>query len=63
MILLDEKMEQTNDTLIKDSLLYLRENLQEENLPSAIVKGLIENIRKDKNLEWIAYLLLQYYQY
>lgn len=63
MILLDEKMGQTNDTLIKDSLLYLRKNLQEENLPSAIVKGLIENIRKDKNLEWIAYLLLQYYQY
>lgn len=61
--LLEQKIKEVENSLVKDSLILIRRNLDEENLPSAVVKGLIENIRNDKSCEWVAYILLQYYQF
>lgn len=61
--LIEEKIEETSDQLIKESLHLLKNDLEKDNLPSAIVKGLIENIRKDKNCEWLAYLLNEFFQF
>ncbi|WP_066388071.1 TetR/AcrR family transcriptional regulator [Neobacillus mesonae] len=59
--LLDEKVEEMEDSIEKESLLLLKEELQQPKFPPAIVKGLIENIRQNPHCKWIAYLLRRYF--
>ncbi|WP_286229793.1 TetR/AcrR family transcriptional regulator [Neobacillus mesonae] len=59
--LLDEKVEEMEDSIEKESLLLLKEELLQPKFPPAIVKGLIENIRQNPHCKWIAYLLRRYF--
>lgn len=59
--LVDEKMEEMEDSIEKESLTLLKEHLLEPNLSPAIVKGLIGNIRNHPSCKWISYLLLHYF--
>ncbi|CAM3633647.1 TetR/AcrR family transcriptional regulator [Marinicrinis lubricantis] len=47
----------------KESLILLKEELQRPSLSPALIKGLIENIRKHPRLHWTSYLLKRYYDF
>lgn len=55
--LMEEKIVEIEESILKESLTLLKHHMEEEHLPLAIVKGLIENIRKHEDLQWLAYLL------
>ncbi|MBO1001917.1 TetR/AcrR family transcriptional regulator [Pseudogracilibacillus auburnensis] len=56
------EIEGIEESIEKESLILLHQNLLESNLSPAIVKGLLENIRSQPNYAWIAYLLRNYYE-
>lgn len=60
--LLKEKIEEVNDVYVKDSLLILHEELEEQTLSSVLLKGLIENIRHHRDCIWLSYLLFNYFK-
>ncbi|WP_400246630.1 TetR/AcrR family transcriptional regulator [Niallia sp. JL1B1071] len=60
--LLKEKIEDVNDVYVKDSLVLLREELEEKTLSSVLLKGLIENIRHHRDCVWLSYLLFNYFK-
>lgn len=62
LTILDEKVEEMEDSIEKDSLLLLKQELIQPSLHPALVKGLIENIRNHPHCKWIAYLLDKYYE-
>ncbi|GGA81228.1 TetR/AcrR family transcriptional regulator [Ornithinibacillus halotolerans] len=49
------------DSLEKDSLVLLKEQIDHTSFNLAIIKGLIENIRANKQCKWIAYLLEKHF--
>ncbi len=55
--LMEQKINEMEESIEKESLILLREDLLEPNLSPAIVKGLLENIRNHPHCKWIAYLL------
>ncbi|USK50139.1 TetR/AcrR family transcriptional regulator [Bacillus sp. CMF12] len=59
--IMEQKIEELEDSIEKESLILLKQDLQERSLNPAIVKGLITNIRNNPHCRWIAYLLLNYY--
>ncbi|WP_338471421.1 TetR/AcrR family transcriptional regulator [Niallia sp. XMNu-256] len=61
--LIEQKVNELEESIEKESLILLKNNLENHTYPPAIVKGLIENIRNHPNCKWFAYLLLQYYQF
>jgi AcrR family transcriptional regulator len=60
--LMEQKVEELEDSIEKDSLLLLKQHLMEQNLSPAIIKGLIENIRNHPHCKWVSYLLVNYFQ-
>lgn len=60
--IMEQKIEELEDSIEKESLILLKEDVQERSLNPAIVKGLITNIRSNPHCRWIAYLLLHYYE-
>lgn len=54
---LDQVIDEMDDSLEKDSLLLLKQELLEPSLQPAIINGLLENIRNHPQCKWIAYLL------
>lgn len=60
--LIKGKMEEVDDHYVKESLLLLIEQLEEETMNPVLLKGLIENIRHHRDCVWLAYLLFQYFQ-
>jgi AcrR family transcriptional regulator len=63
LALLDDKIEEMDDSIEKESLTLLKQDLLEPSFNPAIVKGLIENIRKHPSCKWISYLLLHYFNF
>lgn len=61
--LLQQKISELEDSLEKDSLILLNEDLKNPSYRPAIVKGLIENIRSHPDCKGIATLLLHYYHF
>jgi AcrR family transcriptional regulator len=59
--IMEQKIEELEDSIEKESLILLKKDLQERSLSPAIVQGLITNIRNSPQSRWIAYLLLNYY--
>ncbi|MCJ7842520.1 TetR/AcrR family transcriptional regulator [Lederbergia sp. NSJ-179] len=59
---MEQKMDEMEDSLEKESLLLLKQELITPSLSPAIVKGLIENIRNHPHCKGIAYLLEDYYE-
>ncbi|KRG16421.1 transcriptional regulator [Virgibacillus soli] len=60
--IIDKNLSEMGDSLEKDSLLLLKQELTAPSLGLAITNGLIENIRHDPHCKWVAYLLRNYYQ-
>ncbi|RWR12597.1 TetR/AcrR family transcriptional regulator [Siminovitchia fortis] len=60
--LIQEKMEEMEDSIEKESLVLLKEHLLKPALSPAIVKGLLENIRHHPHCKWISYLLRRYWE-
>src|SRR5699024_5758401 len=58
--LLEEKLATVETSIEKESLVLLIEHIKENHLPNAVVKGLIENIRKHQTNKWIAFLLMDF---
>ncbi len=61
--IIEEKISDIEESIEKDSLILLKDDLKNPSYSPAIVKGLIENIRNRPDCKWIAHLLLYYYQY
>lgn len=59
----EQVISELDDSLEKDSLLLLKQELIEPTYPPAIINGLIENIRNHSQCKWIAYLLRKNFQY
>lgn len=51
------------ESIEKESLLLLKQDLLEPTLGRAVVKGLLENIRNHTHCKWVSYLLRQYYEF
>ncbi|MBO0958720.1 TetR/AcrR family transcriptional regulator [Neobacillus sp. MM2021_6] len=60
-IIMEQKIEEMEESIEKESLLLLRQELLDPSQPPAVVKGLIENIRKHPHCKWISFLLRQYF--
>lgn len=59
--LLSEVLEEINeDPVVQESLIMLKEDLNNPNLNNTIVQGLINNIRANSHCIWVAYLYQQY---
>lgn len=59
--ILEQKIEELEDSIEKDSFILLKQHLIEPNLSPAIVKGLVENIRNHPHCKLVSYLLDRYF--
>ncbi|MEH6989247.1 TetR/AcrR family transcriptional regulator [Cytobacillus firmus] len=57
-----QKIEELDESIEKDSLVLLKQDVMESSLQPAIVKGLISNIQSSPELKWITHLLQNYYK-
>ncbi|MFJ7974380.1 TetR/AcrR family transcriptional regulator [Peribacillus sp. NPDC096379] len=60
---IEQKIEEIDESIEKESLILLKQQLLEPTLSPAIVKGLLENIRNHPHCKWISYLLRRYYEF
>jgi len=61
--LIEQELAEMQESIEKESLLLLREELSNPSLSPALIKGLIENIRNHPQCKWISYLLRDYFQF
>jgi AcrR family transcriptional regulator len=61
--LLEQKMEEVEEPIEKESLSLLKEQIVTSSLSPAIVKGLLENIKNHPDCKWISYLLRNYFTF
>jgi AcrR family transcriptional regulator len=61
--LLDQKMEEIEEPIEKESLSLLKEQIVTPSFSPAIVKGLLENIKNHPHCKWISYLLRNYFTF
>lgn len=61
--ILEQSVGNLDEPIEKESLMLLKQELEEPALSPAIIKGLIENIRNHTDYSWIAYLLQKYYKF
>ncbi|SES31132.1 TetR/AcrR family transcriptional regulator [Psychrobacillus sp. OK032] len=59
--MITQKKNEMEESIEKESLILLEQQLLEPTLSPAIVKGLIENIRNHPHCKWISYLLRNYF--
>ena len=59
---IEQKIDEIEESIEKESLILLKQQLVEPAFPPAIVKGLLENIRKHPHCKWISYLLRNYFK-
>lgn len=60
---IDQSLEEVEESIEKESLVLLKEELLTPTLSQALIKGLIENIRNHPQCIWTAYLLRNYYNF
>jgi hypothetical protein len=56
-------MEEMEESVEKESLLLLKEQLVEPTYRPVIIRGLIENIRTSQHCKWISFLLGRFYNF
>ncbi|PAE19870.1 TetR family transcriptional regulator [Bacillus sp. 7504-2] len=61
--ILEQKIKELGASIEKESLLLLREEIINPTHHSAIIAGLLENIRSHPHCKWVAYLLRNYFGY
>ena len=54
--LIAQKINETNDSIITQSLELLNNDLENPQLPTAVIEGLLKNIKNDLHCKWVAYL-------
>ncbi|WP_099354696.1 TetR/AcrR family transcriptional regulator [Fredinandcohnia onubensis] len=59
--IIEEKVKEMEDSIEKESLQLLKEQVDERTFSPAIIKGLLENIRNHPHCKWIAYLLSRFF--
>ncbi|MBT2687673.1 TetR/AcrR family transcriptional regulator [Bacillus sp. ISL-47] len=59
--IMDQKIEELEESIEKESLILLKQDVLERSLSPAIIKGLISNIQNDPHCKMIAFLLRKYY--
>ncbi|MBO0991873.1 TetR/AcrR family transcriptional regulator [Bacillus sp. SD088] len=62
LTVIEKKISEMEESLEKESLLLLKQELTKPSLGLVIIHGLIENIRNHPHCKWVAYLLRNYYQ-
>ncbi len=62
VLLIEEKAKEIEDSIEKESLLLLKEQVIDQTYSRAIIKGLLENIRNYPHCKWVAYLLERYFK-
>ncbi len=60
--MLQQRIDDVEEPIIKESLILLEQQVNNPTLSPAIVKGLLENIRKHPHCKWISYLLHHYFE-
>jgi AcrR family transcriptional regulator len=60
--LIEEKVKEMEDSIEKESLLLLQEQVDERTYSPAIINGLLENIRNLPHCKWIAHLLSNHFE-
>ncbi|MGE8078779.1 TetR/AcrR family transcriptional regulator [Peribacillus loiseleuriae] len=61
--IIEQKIAEIEESIEKESLILLKQQLTEPTFVPAIVKGLLENIRNHPHCKWISYLLRRYYKF
>lgn len=61
--LIDNKIEEIEESIEKESLILLRQQLVEQTFGPAIIKGLLENLHTHPHCKYLSYLLRQYYKF
>lgn len=59
--MIDRNIEELEDSIEKESLVLLKEQLIEPDLPRAVIAGLLENISRHSHCKWTAYVLRGYF--
>lgn len=59
--ILEKTIHEIEESIEKESLLLLQQQLLEPTLSPALVKGLLENIRTHPHCKWVSYLLRNYF--
>ncbi|WHY01146.1 TetR/AcrR family transcriptional regulator [Neobacillus sp. DY30] len=57
LLTLEQEIKEMEESVEKESLILLKQQLHEPTYGRAIIKGLLENIRNHPQTKWIAYLL------
>jgi AcrR family transcriptional regulator len=57
LLRMDQEIEELEESVEKESLVLLKQHMNEPTFGRAIIKGLLENIRTHPQTKWIAYLL------
>ncbi|EGQ26313.1 TetR family transcriptional regulator [Sporosarcina newyorkensis 2681] len=60
--LIEQNINEIEESIEKESLILLKQQLIEPALSPAIVKGLLENIRNHTQCKWTSYLLRDYFE-
>jgi AcrR family transcriptional regulator len=61
IVVLDQKIVEIKEAIEKESLILLKQHLDEPAFSPAIIKGLLENIRNHPECKWVFYLLNRYF--
>ncbi|MDF1508652.1 TetR/AcrR family transcriptional regulator [Robertmurraya sp. DFI.2.37] len=61
--IMEQKIKELEESVEKESLLLLKEEMINPSYHSAIIAGLLENIRSHPHCKWVAYLLRNYFGY
>ncbi|RLL47130.1 TetR/AcrR family transcriptional regulator [Oceanobacillus piezotolerans] len=61
--LIQQELQEMEESIEKDSLILLKEDLSNPKLSPALLNGLLENIRHHPQCKWISYLLRSYYAF
>lgn len=60
---MEQKVKELEDSIEKESLELLKQDVLEPALSRAIIKGLIENLQNHPHCKWIGFLLRKYYAF
>lgn len=60
--ILQQNIDEIEVSIEKESLILLKQQLLEPTLSPALVKGLLENIRRHPHCKWVSYLLRDYFK-
>ena len=61
--MIGKKIEEMEESVEKESLVVLKEQIEEPTYRPVVIRGLIENIRNHPHCNWISYLLRRYYDF